>query len=70
MTISYITDRLIVCETETEDMALEYIAAKRFTGWRVLVEPFPSDHALLEIEDDVTRPVISEYTFILHRFFA
>lgn len=60
--------RLMVGSTSTLPEAIEYIMIKEFDGWRVLVPPFASDQALLDVEDDVTRPIITEFTFVLHRF--
>ena len=68
MTVTVSDERLIVCECSTEAQAIEYIAVKQLSGWKTLVHPFPSNHDLMEIEDDVVRPVISEYTFLMHRF--
>lgn len=68
MTISIGNERLIVCECDTQAQAIEYIAVKQLSGWKVLIQPFPSRQDLVEIEDDVVRPMISEYTFLMHRF--
>ena len=60
--------RTFVGTCKTEYDALVFIDVKSFDGWRVLVPPFASKQALVDTGEETTRPIDTEWTFVLHRF--
>ena len=44
-----------------------FIDVKALDGWKVLVPPFVSAQTMVDHGEETTRPVDSEWTFVLHR---
>lgn len=60
--------RTFVGSTRSMQEANDFISFKSLAGWQVLVPPFVSAQTLVDEGEETTRPVDSEWTFVLHRF--
>lgn len=59
--------RTLVGSCKTMQDANEFIGIKALDGWQVLVPPFVSAQDMVDLGEETTRPVDSEWTFVLHR---
>lgn len=63
-----ISPRMAVCTTALYEDAEAIIEFKKFDNWKVLIDPFVTKQEMVDLGEETTRAVSTEWTFIMHHF--